>query len=107
MKTVLFVLLGLIAGAFAGGLAAFILVALWYDVLGFGAQGDGLTGFSSFVVLGLLLAILGGVAGTILMARRANAAPTTGGKGGGMAVTAIVVILVIGILGLWLSGVIY
>ncbi|MBX3561561.1 MAG: hypothetical protein KF780_07065 [Sphingomonas sp.] len=95
MRTTIFAILGLISGALVGIAAAFLLVAIWYDVLGYGAQGgDGLSGLSSFMALALLLGLGGGAGGAIWLARRAG--------GGGRArwvAPAIVVALLVVVLG--------
>ena len=103
MRQLLFVLVGLAAGALSGIAAAFLLVLLWYDVLGISDHGgDGLSGLSSLMALGLLLASLGGVAGAIVMSRRAG-----GGAGGGSRLAVVMVLLsMIGLVGLWLAGVV-
>ena len=77
MRTAIFTLIGFVAGALAGITAAFLAVLLWYDVLGIGDHGDGLSGFASFMALSLFLGLGGGVIGAFLIGRRAN-----GGRGG-------------------------
>lgn len=72
MRAAIFALIGFVAGALAGVMAAFLAVLLWYDLLGIGDHGDGLSGFASFMALSLLFGLAGGVAGAILLGRRAT-----------------------------------
>lgn len=90
MARLLLGLTGLVVGACVGVGAALIFVILWYDVLGIGDHGgDGMSGFATFMGLGMLLALAGGVLGAIWMARRA------GEGAGGRGVTAVAVAIVI------------
>lgn len=92
MRTIIFAILGLIGGALAGIAAAFLLVAIWYDVLGYGAHGgDGLSGLSSFMALAFLLGLGGGAGGAIWMALRVGG----GGRTGWIAPALIVGLLVV------------
>ena len=107
MKTLLYVLLGIVVGALAGLVVAFVGVALWYDVLGIGSPGgDQLSGVTSFMALALVLAPVGAVAGAVLMGRRGGppAEANGGGGGSGSAWTAIVLLVVLVAAGLWLAG---
>ncbi len=73
MRAVGFALAGFMAGGMAGLLSAFLFVVLWFDVLGIGDHGaDGLSGFAAFMALGIILTLVGGLAGAIWMVRRAN-----------------------------------
>lgn len=73
MRVAGFGLLGFLAGSIAGLVLAVLGLTLWYDVLRIGNHGgDGLNGLASFMVLGPLLALAGGVAGAVWLARRAR-----------------------------------
>ena len=102
MRTMIFTLIGFVAGALAGIMAAFLAVLLWYDVLGIGDHGDGLSGFASFMALSLLLGLGGGVIGAVLIGRRAN-----GGQGTPARLpVAIGLAFILGLVALFLLGVI-
>ncbi len=72
MRALIFALIGFVVGALAGIMAAFLAVLLWYDVLGIGDHGDGLSGFASFMALSLIFGLGGGAIGAFLIGRRAN-----------------------------------
>lgn len=65
-----FALVGLLIGAIAGLLVAFLSVFLWYDILQIGDHGaDGLSGAATFMVLAPLLALAGGVIGAFRLGK--------------------------------------
>lgn len=97
MRSVGFGMLGFLCGAVLGLIAAVLLLFLIYDVLGLASHGaDGLSGFGSFMLLGPLLALGGGIAGAIWFARRA-------GSGGGAATPLIAALLLVAALFLFLG----
>lgn len=74
MRAVGFAVAGFVAGGMAGLLSAFLFVVLWFDVLGIDDHGaDGLSGFAAFMALGIILTIVGALAGALWMVRRAGA----------------------------------
>lgn len=73
MRTAGYALLGFLAGAALGAVAAVLLVFLIYDVLRLASHGaDGLSGFGTMVLLGLLLCLGGGIAGASWFAGKAK-----------------------------------
>jgi hypothetical protein len=91
-------LVGLIAGAFAGIGAALLFVFLWYDVFGIGDHGgDRLSGFSTFMALGALLGLVGGVGGAVWMVRLGDGDAEGSGIGGGskIVIAAAAIILLV------------
>lgn len=88
MRTAGMALLGFLGGAAAGFILASLLIILWYDVLGIGDRGgDGMNGMAAFIVITPLVSLAGGIAGAILVGRKAGAG--AGAKGAGIAVAAI------------------
>jgi hypothetical protein len=82
-------LLGFLAGAMVGLLAAVLALFLWYDVLRSGDHGgDGLEGAATFMLLAPPLALAGGVAGAFWLARSARA----GSKG--VTIALLIVLLI-------------
>lgn len=83
-------LLGFLLGAMAGLLAAFLLLFLWYDLLGIGDPGgDHLNGLAALLAFGPLGALAGGLAGAFWFVRK------SGGGTRGIAITAGIVLLIL------------
>ncbi|MGQ0660795.1 hypothetical protein [Sphingosinicella sp.] len=73
MRTAGFALLGFLGGALAGFALATLVVILWYDALGIGDHGgDGMSGMATFIVLAPALSLIGGIAGAVLLGRKAG-----------------------------------
>jgi hypothetical protein len=76
MRMTGFVLLGGLAGAAVGLVAALFGLVLWYDILGIGDRGgDGMSGLSTALVLVPLASLAGAALGAIWFARRARGGP--------------------------------
>lgn len=103
MRELLFVLLGLVCGALAGIATAAIFFIVYVDLMGLGDfGGDRESRLAGLMALGLVMAVLGGVTGSILVGRRTG----FGGGGGTPLAIGLIVLSLTGLVALWLAGVI-